>query len=169
MSSFSLDGSPKLTTQQIFSTWKHSNSNKCNLEFFIFAHAGSDILELVVFNCDTSTEFEHVILSKKSVLTQVDDEVATRFEMARHNSADGSNVLATEEELLEECMNETIGEFVVQHVTVDPDDSNKISLTPLSGILKSHYLKCMYLNAFIKYVRRSPGSTYFFISPETEW
>jgi len=144
MSSFSRSTTPSLPTNQIYTA--RERVNKSELEFFIFSHVDSDILELVVFNCDTDMEYEHMILSKKSVLAQVDEELVARFELARLNHAtDGKNYIS-EENLLEECTNDMIGEFVVGHVSVDPKRAEKLLLAPISSKPSLSFQRRIHLN-----------------------
>lgn len=137
MSSFHRTITPSLPTQQIYAVRERKQKNM--FEFFIFKHLDSDILELVVTNCDTDTEFEHMILSKKAVLVQVDEELVARFELARMHVADRKRPYATEEGLLEECTNETIGKFIVNHVNVDPKNPKKLLLLPISSKCNTVY------------------------------
>ena len=130
MTSFNRSATPILPTHQIYTTKQTFEEHNATLEFFVFSHLESDILELVVFNCDTDIEFEHMILSKKAVLAQVDEELVARFELARHNRREND---PSEEKLLEECTNETIGEFVVDRVSISPKDKNKLLLAPTSS------------------------------------
>lgn len=71
-----------------------------------------------------------MILSKKAVLAQVDEELVARFELARLNRRDND---ASEESLLDECTNEMIGEFVVDRVSISPKDMNRLLLAPTSS------------------------------------
>ena len=131
MTSFDRTPTPILPTRQIHHETRSYENDAVTLEFFVFGHIDSDIIELVVLGAKSEIEYEHVYLSKKAILEQVDDELVNRFELARHNRVDKD--IATEEEILELCTDEMIGEFVVDQVSIDPKNASALLLAPVKG------------------------------------
>ncbi len=97
------------------SFWKDT----VHIEFSVFEHDNTDILELLSVDIESGTEYERVYFSKKNVMAKVADDVEELYET--NHPGEG----AADDVLMVDRLNLKLGEYIVDHVEVIGKFSSK--------------------------------------------
>ena len=113
---FQFDELTKLYPLQVDkSFWKDT----VHIEFSVFEHDNTDILELLSVDIDSGTEYERVYFSKRNIMAKIADDVEEFYDLNHPGKG------AVDDALMGDCVHQKLGEYVVDHIEVVGKFSSK--------------------------------------------
>lgn len=110
---------PIIPTTLIYCVDKSFWKDTVHIEFSVFEHDNTDILELLSVDIDSGTEYERVYFSKRNIMAKIADDVEEFYELNHPGKG------AVDDALMGDCVHQKLGEYVVDHIEVVGKFSSK--------------------------------------------